>query len=419
MAYDLQTSYPGSGASLYVVVRAQADGTVWDTTTSALVTFVNADVANYDVPLADLGGDLYGAAMPTDLPAGDYRFIYYEQAGGTPATTDLILKTVVARWNASALTDESEVVLSDYVLTDLAAVKRRLGMEDDSSSDTLLTEIINGVSSEIERITGRRFKARDWRVWINGSEQRQVTLPYWPVQHMTRVAFGVANALSVTFAAGSGIRANASVYKSPESADAGGLRLVSVDSSGVPTATSLSFATYRSVSALATAVNLISGWTATTITNVPSLDLHASGGEDALGRTVTLTYPDRDDYGYSIDYEAGILTFARGDWWCTGYRGGHAGGPEGVSGWYGPMTMPRQFQGASIEYRAGYETIPDDVKLVATELVFDNFYDAQFGNGATELKLGPSVVKFSETQKDYVRDRLSSYIDPSRMIGGV
>lgn len=414
MPRELQVSFNGTSAALYVIVRLESDGSVWNTATSALETFAAGSITDYDIALTDDGGDLYVGDIPADLPAGDYRFQYYERSGASPATTDTLLKSPLRHWNGAVLSSTSDVTISPYALTTLASVKRRLEIED-SDSDTTLTEIINGVSAEIERVTGVAFAARDYRQWLDGANQREMVLPHYPVQHMTRIAFGVANAMTVTYT-GAGIRASASVYKSPESADAGGLRLVTISAVGVTTETNLSFATYPSLTVLATAVAAVSGWSATVLVNQPSRDLHPGGGEDALNRAVTFTYPDRDEYGYSINHDTGTLTFNRGDWWCLGTAGGHQ--PAGVSGWYQPMSMPRRFQGVLCEYRAGWETIPADVQTVCNELVQDNYFTAQIGAGVSEVKLGPSTLKISDSQADTVRDRLSHYIDLSRMIGG-
>jgi hypothetical protein len=416
MPRELSVSYNGTGAALYVVARLVSDGTAWSVTNAALETYSAASLADYAIDLTDDGGDLYVGDLPAALPAGDYRLFYYERAGASPAASDLILKSPVRHWDGAALSDAGDVVLSAYALTTLESVKRRLEI-DDTSADTVLTEIINGVSAEIERVTGVKFKARDYRQWLNGNNQREICLPHYPVQHLTRVAWGAANALSVAYN-GSGIRASATVYKDPESGDAGGLRLVSVSTAGVPTATDLSFATYRSVSAVADAVNLVAGWSATVVQNVPSLDVVPVAGGDATGRSVFFQYPDVDEYAYSLDAESGRLRFdqygaGNAPWaWTTDQE-------PGVQGWRTPMHMPRGFQHVLVEYRAGWEAIPADVQLVANKLVADAYYESQIGKGVSEIKLGPSTLKLSDGWENTIRADLAHYMDLSRMIGGV
>jgi hypothetical protein len=413
MARELSISYQGASANLYCVIRRLSDGYVWSTVSSAFAAWADGSIADYDIALTDDGGDHYYGTFPSAIAAGSYRIFYYERAGASPATTDLVLKSPVRYWSGTALSEDSDVDLSSYALTTLESLKRHMDI-DDAESDTLLTELINGTSAEIERVTGIKFKARDYRVWVNGANQRKVVLPHHPVQHVTRVAFGIANAMTLTYA-GSGIRANATVYRDPESPDAGGLRITSMSTTGVLTANNLSFATYGSVSALVTAVNLISGWTATTLQNVPTLDLHPGGGEDALNRLVTLTYPDRDDYRYTIDHETGVLAFANGGWWNDGFHGGYE--PRGVSGWLRPTEMPRRFQGCLVEFRAGYETIPADVSTLTNRLVADLYQESQIGAGVTELKLGPAQIRLDKSKEDDIRTTLKHLIDESKMIG--
>lgn len=306
----------------------------------------------------------------------------------------------------------SSVDLSIYALTDLDSAKRRLQIADtDTSSDTIVTELINQVSAEIERITGVNFKARDYREWKNGVHQRQLTLGHYPVQFITRLSFGCANAFTVTYT-GTDIRANVSVFRNPELWDDGGMRLVSVSSTGVVTSNNLQFATYKSVSELVIAINLISGWSATTQTNVPTGDIHPTAGQDAKGLVVTFTYPDLDDFAYSVDNRSGLVRFdtmGNGYWAWWNHQlsnNSHRG-----------LRMALQWQGILVEYRAGYETIPADVQLIANELISDTYFEAQTGRGVTELKLGTALIRLDRAKIDDLQEQLESYIDHSTLIG--
>lgn len=408
MSQELSICYQGTGANLYCIVRKLSDGTVWNTANAALEAWADGTVADYDIALTDRGGDLYDGTMPAAIPTGDYRVYYYERAGAIPAITDLVLKSPVKHWDGTALTSSSNVTLSAYALSTLASIKRRLEITDDDSND-ILTEYLNQVSAEIERVTGVNFKARDYRTWLNGAHQRELLLPHYPIQTITRIAFGAANAMTVTYS-GTGIRANVSIYRDPESPDAGGMRLVSYSTTGVKTETNLSFATYGSVSTLVTAVGGLTGWTATTVSNQPSLDLHPTGGQDAKGVAVTFTYPDLDDFAYSVNYANGKVRFdvtGNGSFpfWQGGGGGHHA------------LRMPRAFQYILAEFRAGYETIPSDVSLVCNEIVADKYFEGQFGRGVQEIKLGPGVLRLDQTEIDDIQSQLKHYIDLSNMIG--
>lgn len=403
MSSELRLSYNGS-ATLYAIIRDTATGYVWNG--SALVAWVNGDIASYDIPLTSAGGDLYTADFPSGVTGGTYRVFYYEQAGGSPATTDLLLGVDDMGWDGVNATTPGDITLSAYALTSLDYLKTYMGITS-SGFDDALTLILNGVSAEIERIAGRKFVARDYRTWLNVNGQQRLLLPQRPVQSITRISYGGAAAMTLTYG-GSAIRANVSVYQDPETGDGGGLRLVSISTAGVKTANNLSFATYPSVSTLATAANLVSGWTAVAITNVPTGDLIRTGGEDAKSRTVTLSYPDQDEYGYGVDYNAGTVEFSRvsGTGWNPAADWSRRGMPAG-----GHQYM-------LIEYRAGYETVPADVQVLACDMSKEVYYARLQNTAAASIQLGPYKTDFNPDQVNRTRARLLPYMDGAAFIGG-
>src|SRR5688572_16910915 len=106
MARELSTSFQGTGAALYCIIRRLSDGHVWSTVTSAFAAWADGSIADYDVALTDDGGDLYVGTFPADIAAGDYRIYYYERAGATPALTDLVLKAPIKHWNGAVLSED-------------------------------------------------------------------------------------------------------------------------------------------------------------------------------------------------------------------------------------------------------------------------------------------------------------------------
>jgi hypothetical protein len=406
MSNELRTTFQGGGATLYAVIRKLSDLTqVWNGT--ALETFVNASIANYDIALTDRGGDEYSADMPAAITAGDYRIGVYEQAGGTPAITDLRLASYELHWDGSAASTVSSITLSAYALTDLDSVKTYMGVSG-STYDTKITRIINGVSAEIERICGTRFKARNYRERCNGGRQRRLVLRNRPVQRVTRIAYGNATALAVSYS-GSAIDATASVYDDPELPAAGGLRLVTIVAGGTETESNLSFASYPTASTLATAVAAVSGWSATVTKDVRCVELFPTGGEDAKSRTVALSYPDRRQSTYHVDGRLGTVEFDRNafnQWQWPGegceYR----------------TRFPRDFQGIIALYRAGYESIPDDVQDLANELVKERYMMSTTNTAADQITLGPYTIRFNAQQMQKVRDRLADFMDGTAFVGG-
>jgi hypothetical protein len=92
MAGELNTFFNGS-ATIYAIIRDTGDsGEVWNG--SSFVAFVNGDIATYDVPLTSRGGDFYSADFPGGIANGTVCEVgIYEQAGGSPAITDLLLRS--------------------------------------------------------------------------------------------------------------------------------------------------------------------------------------------------------------------------------------------------------------------------------------------------------------------------------------
>jgi len=409
MSNELRCTYNGSGATLYAIVRRTSDNYVWNGT--AFESWDDASIGDYDVALSDRGGDEYSADFPSSISAGTYRIGYYNQAGASPATTDTRLRTAMLYWNGTAASEPGDVSVDAYALTSLTSLKRHIRIDaDDTSSDTLLAQIINQVSAYIEAVCGRKFLARDYRHWHNGEIQRRLLLPQWPVEYVARIAYGSANAMTVHYS-GSAIRANATVTET-------GILLVTVSTSGVTTRNHLLFTDYPSLSLMETQIETINGWTATVHQNMPTADLHRTGGENALNLDVVFTYPDRDTSQYSVNYETGEVMFNRvGDLFIP-VHDGFRQRPYGTGEWATPAYFPRQFQGIVIEYKAGYSSVPADVELVANELCNMKYFDGDTSPYLKSINLGSYSATFSDIDEQYVRQRLALYVSDRVLCGG-
>jgi hypothetical protein len=98
VANELSRTYVGAGTP-YALIR-QTGGDVWNG--SAFVTFIDADIATYDVPLASQGGDLYATDFPEDITQGTYLVQYYE-ANGVPTISDLLLDSEPVYWSGTEI----------------------------------------------------------------------------------------------------------------------------------------------------------------------------------------------------------------------------------------------------------------------------------------------------------------------------
>ncbi|HYF35313.1 MAG TPA: phage head-tail connector protein [Prosthecobacter sp.] len=280
-----------------------------------------------------------------------------------------------------------------------------------STDDTLLEELIDSTSALIQTVTGRVFNDFDYRERKNGEIQRRMLLKHWPVNTVNRISYGAGNAFHLSFT-GSAIRANASFYKVDSSDTTGGLRLVTVNSSGTRTATDLPFATYASVTSLVAQINATTGWTATEDNNVPTLDLNQVALGDCLNSTVYATYPDIDDYDFTVDSQRGIIEFNRlrefiPDRW----------GNERYESQL--RYRPSRLQNLLIEYNAGYATIPADVELCCHTIANQLFYEGEDNPSIKSETTGPYSVTFTDgVLAGQIRDMLLPYIDGRAMVGG-
>lgn len=407
MSRELRVNFNAAAANLYAILRRLSDGYVWSTVTEAFAAWSDGSIADYDIALTDRGGDLYDGDMPAAVPAGDYEIGYYERAGGTPATTDLRLLTESPRhWDGAILSSGSSISLSAYALTSLDNQKRYQRITD-SDDDTILTQLINAVSAEIERVCGVQFVARDRRERYNGAGQRKLKLKQWPVIDLFRLAWGWSPAVSISYS-GSAIRAEVGVSDTD-------VRISSYASTGAATTNRFTFADYDTVSEVAAAIAAVSGWSASVAVNMPSADLNPMGGQDAKSKTVQLTYPDRGDINYTVDYASGII----------GLRGalpfqspGLCLGVLNPTGYGSAAVMPGGHQYIFVHYRAGYESVPADVEMVCNRLVAEEFYSS--GSGSTRQtmsSLGPFTWKATVDQEKNIMSELGHYIDLSTCIG--
>jgi hypothetical protein len=103
MAGELQVAHNSSGVTLYALIRDTA-GKVWQTTTSTLVAYATANLANYKVSLTEQGAAsrFYAGNFPA-AAAGVYNVAVYQQAGGSPAETDSLVAAGNIEWDGTAV----------------------------------------------------------------------------------------------------------------------------------------------------------------------------------------------------------------------------------------------------------------------------------------------------------------------------
>lgn len=101
MSNEVKISYE-AGSTLYFRVFNSA-GQVWNTSgTPAFEAWAAGNVADYDIALVDLSSGVYLGDFPTTA-AGTYGIVAFDQAGGTPAITDVAISPIGAiKWSGTA-----------------------------------------------------------------------------------------------------------------------------------------------------------------------------------------------------------------------------------------------------------------------------------------------------------------------------
>jgi hypothetical protein len=285
------------------------------------------------------------------------------------------------------------ISIDAHALTTLGSAKRHMSITS-SDDDLLLVGLINQVSVRVETITGRRFRARDWRVWVHLGRGYSIVLPQYPVVYVNRVALGSQNVMTVSYS-GTAIRASVQVYRT-ETGETGGIRLVSYSTTGARTTTELTAAANASTSAMATAISAVSGWTSTALVNVPTSDLSPRSGYDAKSIAVNIDAPDTDDDGYSVDYDSGVIEWSVSNPFAT-Y----------VDAWGGSSAI----RPILVECRLGYETIPADIELACNELVHQAFNGRKRDHNVSSESIGDYSYTLADQMKigDDIRSRLAEY----------
>ena len=240
-------------------------------------------------------------------------------------------------------------------LTTLAAAKEYLRAGDDD--DTLIGNLIDRASAEIENICNRYFNTNTYANWFDGNGSTDMYLDHWPVTAVARVSTGKLNTLGVWCSSTSMTWASARVTST-------GLSLVDVDSTG-STTTTLAFGTYTTISTLAAAVDAVgSGWASLGLNygDYLTADLTETPALYCLNSHAYLIHPYQALNDYIWDEDSGRLH----------YSGGFGRGAQNIY----------------VEYTGGYTTIPYDVEQACLMLIAYYYFGTRRDPALQSEKLG-------------------------------
>lgn len=243
--------------------------------------------------------------------------------------------------------------LDSNALVTLAEAKTYLGISG-SEDDTLLNSLINNSSTAIESYCDRNFIAQNYKEFYNGLGQRKLRLRNFPVTSIQRVSTGSKLAITVSSTDSTDLRASVEVRSDR-------INLQRFASDGTESNTELTFATYKTTSAMASQITATTGFSASANANALTDDLYRVGAIDLMTGPGLLNYPDLADTKFRIHDDRATLEFVD----ASDYAFFGRGSDEGIR-------MPVSFAGILVEYTAGYTneaSVPKDLKQACLLMV--------------------------------------------------
>lgn len=162
MAAEIQAPGPGTGRTLYSVIRNRI-GQIWNTSggTGAFESYNNTFYTDYAISLSEQGGNnYYVGTFPPAIVPGLYNISAHQQLGGSPAQTDPRVATGTEQWNGSVLLPLSDLATSGQ-LGQIAPIRLARGVAVSgfpfklvSSADHVTNFVSGVVSGQISRDGG-------------------------------------------------------------------------------------------------------------------------------------------------------------------------------------------------------------------------------------------------------------------------
>ena len=167
-------------------------------------------------------------------------------------------------------------------LTTLVRFKQYAGITG-TSQDALITALLPQVSGAIERYLRRTLETTTYKSWLDGSGSPILRLNQYPILAIYYVAISSVTVGYIKNTSSSVIRASVSF-------DGTNLSLTEISTTGTVKTTDLPVSTSKIMSALKTAIEVVSGWECTLNSSdydsEPTAFLRPMYGQDALSESV-------------------------------------------------------------------------------------------------------------------------------------
>ena len=229
----------------------------------------------------------------------------------------------------------------------------------EADADHIIVPLLEAASAAIERHCNRVFESTSHSEFHDGDGSSIVTMDIFPITAVSRVSAYPTAALQVWNTDDTtNSRATVAVTST-------GLTLVAV-ASGVPTETSLTFATYPTIVAMAGAINALGvGWWAGSVfgwLSSSSADLLEQGAKPCLAAYADCELMSNEITCLGVEDGAGHIRLAE----CisSGYRN------------------------ILVEYEAGFATVPADVQLACATMASNAYHALERNGGLRTERLG-------------------------------
>jgi len=238
--------------------------------------------------------------------------------------------------------------------------------------DNIIGTLITAASDGIRKYTRRDFISTSYDELYDGNGGRTLLLRQYPIQSVKSVRYRPVTVMKV-------INNNMTLNQQARVQVTSTGLVLSAVASGVPNATTLLFATYVTIQALATQINTMSstGWAAQTVGDPsvdydlwPSQDLYvpssfgdgltSQGNLTARGQNAELKMHTYELAGYQFDPRGWLLR-------AIPYTDPELLHPE-------DLVWPPGILNFRIQYTAGYTTIPEGVQEACTAWVAYMYY---------------------------------------------
>ena len=242
----------------------------------------------------------------------------------------------------------------------------------------IVQTVLNGVDKWVKEYCQRDFEvpSTDYKEYSNGDGGSHLFLKQYPIVSVSRLSIGRNNAIKVN-------NSLTATYAT-----------VSVTSTGVVlnkdgTETPLLFATYATIALMAAAIANETNWQASVVNSsyasYASTELIEAMGLECLNASwAYLQIPDEPDSGFEVLPDSGII--------------------------HRPGGFPRGHRNIRTDYKAGFATLPEDLKLgvsILVKLIYQKRGEESFGLAQGSLSYVRKV--FEKEMPSEVKEILSRY----------